>query len=90
VAFVFGSLAQGTEGAGSDVDLMVIGYVGLRELSRRLSGVSERIGREVNVHAFARREFRKRCRSREHFVTTVLAGPKLFVRGGEDDLGAMG
>ena len=35
VAFVFRSLAAGAGGAGSDVDLMVIGDVGLRALAPR-------------------------------------------------------
>ncbi len=33
VAFVFGSVARFTETAGSDIDLMVIGRVGLRKLT---------------------------------------------------------
>ena len=36
IAFVFGSLAAGAGKAASDVDLMVIGKAGLRELSPRL------------------------------------------------------
>ena len=42
VAFVFGSLAAGAEKASSDVDLMVIGDLSLRQLARRLSGVASR------------------------------------------------
>ncbi len=49
-AFVFGSIARGEEKAGSDVDLMVIGELGLRDLSGLLSGIEEKIGREVNPH----------------------------------------
>src|SRR4030042_3207551 len=37
VAFVFGSIARGEEKAGSDVDLMVIGQLGLQDLSRTFS-----------------------------------------------------
>jgi len=90
VAFVFGSVAEGREGAESDVDLMVVGEVGLREVSRRLGGVSEKIGREVNPHVLSRAEFRRRLRRGEHFVSTVMASPRLFVVGTEDDLAAMG
>lgn len=48
VAFVFGSVAQSKEVGHSDVDLMVIGRIGLRKLTSMLSGVSEKIGREIN------------------------------------------
>jgi predicted nucleotidyltransferase len=89
-AFVFGSMAGGEEEAHSDVDLMVIGDVGLRELSRRLAGVSETLGREVNPHALHPTEFRKRRRSGDHFITSVMASPKIFVVGGEDDLTRLG
>jgi len=89
-AFVFGSMASGEEEAHSDVDLMVIGNVGLRELSRRLAGVSETLGREVNPHALHPTEFRKRRRSGDHFITSVMASPKIFVVGGEDDLTRLG
>jgi len=37
-AFVYGSVARGEERAGSDVDLMVIGGVGLAELVPSLRG----------------------------------------------------
>ena len=41
LAFVFGSIAGGEETAGSDVDLLVIGEIGFRDLSELLSGSSE-------------------------------------------------
>lgn len=90
VAFVFGSLAAGADNAGSDVDLMVIGDLGLRKLSSLLSGVSEQLGREVNPHVMSSSEYRKRLAAGDHFVTSVLAGPKLFVLGTEDDLEGLG
>jgi DNA-binding transcriptional ArsR family regulator len=90
VAFIFGSLASSKERAASDVDLMVIGAVGLRTLSTWLSGVSEQIGREVNPHTMSWEEFRRRQESGNHFLSHVLASPKLFIRGNENDLAAMG
>lgn len=90
VAFVFGSLAKDEAQAQSDVDLIVIGSIGLREVSSRLAGVSDRIGREINPHMLSAAEFRRRRQSQERFVTTVLASPKLFVVGSEDELAAMG
>jgi DNA-binding transcriptional ArsR family regulator len=90
VAFVFGSIARSLEGAGSDVDLMVIGEVGLRTLSSWLSGISAEIGREINPHVMNAKEFRKRKASGEHFLNRVLESPKLFIIGTEDDLGELG
>jgi predicted nucleotidyltransferase len=90
VAFVFGSIARGEEKAGSDVDLMVIGQLGLRDLSRLLSGIEEKIGREVNPHVLREEEFQKRIRAKEHFVSSVMEAPKLFVIGSQRELEAMG
>jgi predicted nucleotidyltransferase/predicted transcriptional regulator len=90
VAFVFGSIAHGEEKAGSDVDLMVIGQLGLRDLSRLLSGIEEKIGREVNPHVFHEAEFRKRVRAKEHFVSSVMETPNIFIIGSHHELEAMG
>ncbi len=90
VAFVFGSIASGNEKATSDVDLMVIGSTSLRQLSSDLSGVDLRIGREINPHVFSPHEFAERRRKREHFVTSVLNSPKLFIIGNDHDLATVG
>ena len=58
VAFVYGSIARGEEHATSDVDLLVIGTVGLAELAPRARKVEEQLGREVNVTSYSQAEFR--------------------------------
>jgi uncharacterized protein len=90
MAFVFGSVASGKEEAHSDVDLMVVGGLGLRDLSRLLTGVSEKIGREINPHVLHDNEFRKRLQNREHFVSTIAKEPKIFIIGSQDELETMG
>ena len=90
VAFIFGSLARSKERAASDVDLMVIGTIGLRSLSNRLAGVSEQIGREINPHALSIEEFRRRKQNGNHFLSNVIESPKLFIIGSENDLETMG
>lgn len=86
LAFVFGSIAGNIAKAHSDIDLMVIGTIGLRQLSKRLSGLEAKIGREVNPHVLTPEEFTRRARERDHFITAVLKGPRLLVVGGEDEL----
>lgn len=80
-AFVFGSMADGTASADSDVDILVVGETGSREVIRRLHGVFETIGREVNPVVWTLKEYRKRLREGEHFLTTVLNGPRLELIG---------
>jgi predicted nucleotidyltransferase len=90
LAFIFGSVARGEASAASDVDLMIIGSIGLRRLTPLLSGMAQRIGREINPHPMSPAEFLERKSRREHFVTSVLASPRLFVKGTEHELEAMG
>jgi predicted nucleotidyltransferase len=89
IAFVFGSIARHEEKAGSDVDLMVIGKLGLRKVTGMLSGVSVQIGREINPHVLSVHEFIKRKANREHFISQVLEAPKIFIIGNANDLEAM-
>lgn len=90
LAFVFGSLASEAARPESDVDLMVIGTVGLRRVAQLLSGSAEKLGREINPHILTRDEFKRRKQSRDHFISSVLASPRLFVIGSEHELGEMG
>ena len=88
-AFVFGSIASGTAGAESDIDLMMIGNIGLRKVSALLSGVGDRLGREINPHVMSPSEFTKRMSAGDHFLTSVLAAPKIFLVGSEHELERM-
>jgi len=89
-AFVFGSVANGTATAESDIDLMVIGDIGLRKVSALLSGLSSRMGREINPHVMSPAEFNRRIHDKDHFLTSVLASPRILVVGSEHDLEAVG
>jgi len=90
LAFVFGSVAAGSDKAESDIDLMVIGTVSLRHLGKLLSGTATRVGREINPHVFSIEELKRRIKTGDHFIGNVLAAPKLFVIGEQDDLDSMG
>ena len=89
-AFVFGSVAQETAKAESDIDLMVVGTIGLRKLTSLLSGIGNQLGREINPHVLTPDEYQERVRRKEHFITNVMASPKLFVIGNDNDLAVMG
>jgi len=90
LAFVFGSIAAESARSESDIDLMVIGPLGLRRLAKALHGVALRIGREINPHVFTREEFASRKRSGDHLVSSLLASPRLFIVGTDDELAKLG
>ena len=89
LAFVFGSFAKGEESADSDIDLMVIGNLGLRDITRLLSDTQGKILREINPHVYSLDEFIKKYKKNDHFVSQVVEGPQIFIIGSEDELKAM-
>jgi len=88
--FGCGSLPSGEENSSSDVDLMVIGSVSLREVSKLLSGVAERLSREINSHVMDEKEFVRRREAGDRFLGAILRAPKLFVIGDEHELAKLG
>jgi predicted nucleotidyltransferase len=90
VAFVFGSVARGEEKAGSDVDLMVVGSLGLRAVSAAIGPIARNVEREINPHVYTLEEFERRVKGKDHFITSVMDSAKLFVIGDEDELKGLG
>lgn len=90
LAFVHGSMASGTEKAGSDVDVIVVGDVSFSDVVEALQSAQQRIGREINPSVYPVDEFKKKLRDGQHFINTVLAGPKIFLIGDEHELGRLG
>lgn len=91
VAFIYGSIADGTDHAGSDIDLMVIGLVdSTAELLDTLAPAQGELGRTINPTFYTPDEFSQRVRENRSFILRVLAKPKLFVKGTEDDLARIG
>jgi len=88
-AFVYGSMARAEALATSDVDLMLIGEVGLAELTPALRRAEQRLGRPVNPSLDSRAEFVTKLRAGHHFLQTVLDGEKLFILGNPDELAAV-
>lgn len=85
-AFIFGSVAKGAERSASDIDLFVIGVAGFSKVVDALSDAQQVLGREVNPVVQSRDEFARRVNTQDHFVRAVLATPRLFVKGNDDDL----
>jgi predicted nucleotidyltransferase len=86
LAFIYGSLARGEEGAESDVDVMLLGNVSTMELSPKLRAVEVAVGRQVNPTTFSLDEFAKKVTEKNHFLRTVLRNKKIMLVGTEDEL----
>jgi len=90
LAFVYGSIARGEEAGPSDVDLMVVGEVGFKNVVSALSEIEPRLGREVNPTVFGPREFREKLAAKNHFLSSVAKEKKLFVIGDEREFRRLG
>jgi predicted nucleotidyltransferase len=86
LAFVYGSIARSEETSASDIDLMVVGTVGLSDLIPVLRNCERTLGRPVNPTVYSLNEFQDKARIGDHFLTAVLKGTKEFVKGGEHEL----
>lgn len=84
-AFVFGSVAQGRETAGSDIDLMLIGELGFGQAVTLLYPLQATLGREINPKILSAAEFAAGAAT-EPFLRDVLAKPKIFLIGDDDEL----
>jgi predicted nucleotidyltransferase len=86
IGFIYGSLARGEEGAGSDIDLMLIGAVSTMEISPKLRTVEKSVGRQINPTVFSLDEFSKNIAQKNHFLRTVMRNKKIMLIGTEDEL----
>lgn len=84
--FIFGSYANETEKAHSDIDLVIIGDTSLRSISSKLKAITERVEREVNPHVYSRKAWRDKLNKRDHFVKSIFSEKKIFLVGDENDI----
>jgi DNA-binding transcriptional ArsR family regulator len=84
--FVYGSVAAGTEQSDSDIDLLVVGSASPSELAMPLRHASELLGRHVNPSIYTQVEFEVKRAANDHFLSNILAGPRLNVIGDGDEL----
>lgn len=86
-AFVYGSVAKGTDTARSDIDLMVVGErIEYADIFKIASDAEQILGRKVNPTVLTPRALQKQSAD-DGFHSRVLAQPKIFVIGSAHELG---
>ncbi|MGQ0835035.1 MAG: nucleotidyltransferase domain-containing protein [Gammaproteobacteria bacterium] len=84
LAFVYGSVARGTDTAASDIDLLVVAdKLMLEGLYSALEPVERRLGRKVSPTLLTSGEFERRRKASNPFLTKVLSGPRIVLIGDE-------
>lgn len=88
-AFVYGSVAKRSDTARSDIDLLIVSdTLGYADVMQALDGVDAHLGRPVNPTLYSTDEFSKRIHDENSFLMRVLAQPKIWIIGGDDELSA--
>jgi len=81
-AYIYGSLARGDERPDSDVDLMIIGNVTLRELSPLLREAGRKLHRVINPTLCTPEEYERELKAGDSFVSRVHNSKRLDLIGG--------
>ncbi len=88
LAYVYGSFAKGEVRPGSDVDLMIVGSVQLREVSSAIRTAGRALRRVINPTSYVSDEYAAELRTEDSFVDRVHNGPRIDVIGGDGGLAA--
>jgi predicted nucleotidyltransferase len=88
-AFIYGSIARGEHDAASDIDLLVVGDIAPSRLAPAQLELGRTLGRRVSLVLYDTAELGRHLASREHFVGTVMAQPKIWLYGSEEALKAL-
>lgn len=79
-AFVFGSIAQGTDKPKSDVDLLLVGSVDLFDLGEALERLEKALGRRIDLNLYTDEEWNNAQGDR--VVRLIVEGSRITIFGG--------
>lgn len=84
---MYGSFAKNSAKATSDVDLMVVGDIGLRALIPHLKPIADAMHRELNPTVYSESAFTEKWRAQDAFILEVTKSEKIWIIGNEHELG---
>jgi predicted nucleotidyltransferase len=88
-AWLYGSVAKGTDRAQSDLDVLIVADdLTLEEVYAALRSAEKRLGRAVSPTLYTRKEFERRRVAKNPFLSKVLAGERILLVGEDHGAGA--
>lgn len=85
-AFVYGSVAKGSDTAGSDIDLMIItDDLAYGDVYKALQKAEDRLQRPVNPNLMNLREWRRKSADEGTFAGKIARQPRLTIIGETDE-----
>lgn len=85
-AFIYGSVAKNEDTAFSDIDLFVLAdKVGSADLYPALVEVEIKLSRKIGLTVYRPMEYRRKLEGKNHFLVSVMDGPKIQLIGKPDE-----
>ncbi len=85
LALVYGSFAHGKEHGESDIDLLVVTDIKLKDFYSDLSDLELRFRREINPTIYSTTGFQEKLAAKDKFISHVLSQPFQLLKGTLDD-----
>ncbi len=87
VAFIYGSIAKGSDTVHSDIDILIVGTkLAYADVYAALIDCEIRLGRPANPSIYSAQELKRKLIDDNAFISRVLEQPKIFLIGSADDL----
>lgn len=86
LAYIYGSIADGSAVCESDIDLMIVGDTGLFEIVSALMGANKIVARPINPVVYSEKEYIAELQRMEGFVYSVHYGERILLLGDDIDL----
>jgi predicted nucleotidyltransferase len=91
MALIYGSVASHSDTALSDIDLLLVSdSLALEEVYAALTPAEQQLGRRISPTLYNLEEYRKRRTSENPFLTKILQGKIVLLRGDPDAILAAG
>ena len=91
LAFIYGSIAKGTDIKSSDIDLMLVGTdLSYGDVVEVLLPLEETLQRSINPSIYEKEDYMARLNANNTFVLRVLEQPIILIKGDERAIRATG
>ena len=82
LAFIYGSLAKGSDTRSSDIDLMLVGKeIHYGDIMEVLIPLEESLQRAINPTIYEPQDFKTKLDKGNSFITRVMDLPKIMIKG---------
>lgn len=87
VAFIYGSVAKGTDTTQSDIDVLLMGDdITYPEVYSALMTVERQLGRKINPSVYNKKDMLRKLKENNSFLTRIITQSKIFLIGSEREL----